>query len=224
MRRGGEDKTNLQSLEAPRDFPASELRGCLQKAWFSSDRDLGRQSGNQRLDCESLPRRNVVIAASGKNGGKVQVIVGRADCRIGSTPGQVLVTHGVTGGVGLALYDPKRFIGGLLHYSLPDSSVDPKLALKNPYMFADTGIPLLLESMYAAGANKRMLVARAVGGASRLDPNDAVESSKLNFLALRKSLWKAGVLLSGKAAPEGNSCTLALEIGSGRLLLQEYGE
>jgi chemotaxis receptor (MCP) glutamine deamidase CheD len=50
----------------------------------------------------------------------VQIIVGRADCRIGKTPGQVLVTHDFGSGIGLAIYDPKRAIGGLLHYVLPE--------------------------------------------------------------------------------------------------------
>lgn len=153
----------------------------------------------------------------------MQIIVGKADCRIGKLPGQVLVTHSIGGGVGLALYDPKMAIGGLLHYALPDSTSDPTRAQENPYMFADTGIPLLFEKICAQGASKRRLVAIAVGGAPTWDSKDGPEIGKRNVLALRKSLWKTGVLLSGKTVPEGDTCTVSLEIDSGRLLLQECG-
>lgn len=154
----------------------------------------------------------------------MQIIVGRADCRVGKTPGQVLVTHDLGSGIGLAIYDPKRAIGGLLHYMLPDSTADPTRVAGNPYVFADTGVPLLLKSMCEAGADKRRLVALAVGGAPMPEQKDGLDVGKQNFLALRKSLWKAGVLLSAKTVPESNPCTLSFEIESGRLVFKELGE
>src|ERR1035438_6092873 len=39
------------------------------------------------------------------------------------------------------LYEPVRKVGGMLHYMLPESSLDQNKAAANPYMFADTGIP-----------------------------------------------------------------------------------
>ena len=47
--------------------------------------------------------------------------------------------------IGMAVYDPAAAVGGLLHYMLPDSAIDPAHGSGNPYMFADTGIPLLLD-------------------------------------------------------------------------------
>jgi hypothetical protein len=44
---------------------------------------------------------------------------------------------------------------------------------------------------------------------------------KRNHLALRKILWKAGVLLSGEAVGGTTSRTVRLEIDGGRLWLQE---
>ena len=88
-------------------------------------------------------------------------------------------------------------------------------------MFADTGIPRLIEQVCAKGANKRQLVAHAAGGASIMDPNNVFDIGKRNHLALRKILWKTGVLLSGEAVGGTTSRTVRLEIDGGRLWLQE---
>jgi chemotaxis protein CheD len=106
---------------------------------------------------------------------------------------------------------------------LPDSSIDPERARTNPYMFADTGIPLLLDRLYQGGASKRRLVLHAVGAASMLDPKGVFEIGKRNHLAVRKILWKTGILLQGEAVGGDESRTLRLEIGTGRLWFQQGG-
>jgi chemotaxis receptor (MCP) glutamine deamidase CheD len=72
-----------------------------------------------------------------------QIVVGMADCRIAAIPEQILVTFALGSCIGLAVYDVRARLGGLLHYMLPDSAIDPARRQDNPYMFADTGIPLL---------------------------------------------------------------------------------
>ena len=56
-----------------------------------------------------------------------------------------------------------------------------------------------------------------------MDPQAVFDIGKRNLLALRKILWKAGILLAGEAVGGGTSRTVRLEIGSGRLWLQEGG-
>ena len=150
-----------------------------------------------------------------------QIIVGVADCRVGDAPDQVLATYALGSCIGLSVYDPKAAVGGLLHYMLPDSAIDPARSRENPYMFADTGIPKLLEQVCGRGASRRRLVAHAAGGASIMDPKAVFDIGKRNYMALRKILWKAGILLAGEAVGGGKSRTIRLEIGSGRLWLQE---
>src|SRR5258707_10533207 len=144
-----------------------------------------------------------------------------ADCKVASQAGEMLATFALGSCIGLSVYDSVARVGGLLHYMLPDSSIDPVRSQENPYMFADTGIPRLIEQACARGASKRRLVAHAAGGAQIMDPNNIFDIGKRNHQALRKILWKAGVLLSGEAVGGGNSRTVRLEIGSGQLWLQE---
>ncbi len=56
-----------------------------------------------------------------------------------------------------------------------------------------------------------------------MDQDCVFEIGKRNYLALRRVLWKAGVLLHGEAVGGMNSRTLRLDIGSGRLWFHEAG-
>ncbi len=153
-----------------------------------------------------------------------QIVVGMADCRIGDAPGQVLATYALGSCIGLALHDAKAGVGGLLHFMLPDSGIDRGRSRDNPWMFADTGIPMLLERLCARGASKRRLTVRAAGGASMMDQENIFDIGRRNYLAMRKILWKAGVMVHGEAVGGVRSRTVRLEIGSGKFLIQEGGE
>jgi chemotaxis protein CheD len=150
--------------------------------------------------------------------------VGMADCRIGDAPGQVLATYALGSCIGLAVHDAKAGVGGLLHFMLPDSAIDHERGRENPWMFADTGIPMLLDRLCARGASKRRLTVRAAGGASMMDQENVFDIGRRNYLAMRKILWKAGVMVHGEAVGGIRSRTVRLEIGSGKFLIQEGGE
>ena len=152
-----------------------------------------------------------------------QIVVGMADCRVAAAPDEVLATFALGSCIGLSMYDGKAGVGGMLHYMVPDSTIDPARGRITPCMFADLGIPLLLQQMRAKGAHPRNLVAHAAGGASIMDPNNIFDIGKRNYLALRKLLWKTGVLLSGEAVGGNHSRSVRLEIGSGRLWVRESG-
>jgi chemotaxis protein CheD len=153
-----------------------------------------------------------------------EIVVGIADCRIGKVPGQVLATYALGSCIGLTVHDPGSGVGGLLHFMLPDSTIDSARGRTNPYMFADTGIPLLLAAVCEQGASKRRLVVQAIGAAQMMDPKNIFEIGKRNYQAMRRILWKAGILLQGEAIGGMKSRTVRLEIGSGRVWLHEGGE
>lgn len=153
-----------------------------------------------------------------------QIVVGMADCRIGDSPAQVLATYALGSCIGLAVHDAAAGVGGLLHFMLPDSAIDRDRSRQNPWMFADTGIPMMLDRLCARGASKRRLTVRAAGGASMMDQENIFDIGRRNYLAMRKILWKAGVMVHGEAVGGVRSRTVRLEIGSGKFLIQEGGE
>ena len=149
------------------------------------------------------------------------IVVGISDCAIADVPGQVLATYALGSCIALAVHDARASLGGLLHFMLPDSGLDPGRARANPFMFADSGIALLLERMSARGATR--LVAHVAGGASLIGGQDIFEIGKRNYLATRRILWKAGILLRGEVVGGGNSRNMHLEIGTGRIWVDEPG-
>src|SRR5260370_42250848 len=109
-----------------------------------------------------------------------QLIVGIGDCKLSSDPDSYLVTYGLGSCIGITLYDPVTRVGAMLHYMLPDSTINAEKARHQPFMYADTGIPLLLEQAYRLGAEKFRLQLVAVGGAQLLDSNGFFNIGKRN--------------------------------------------
>lgn len=151
------------------------------------------------------------------------VVVGIADCQVSKSRDEILVTYALGSCIAVAIHDPVAGVGGMLHYMLPESSISASKAAENPYMFADTGIPLLFRRAYECGAEKRRLVVRVAGGAQVMDSEGIFNIGKRNYLALRKILWKAGVLVQGEAVGGNLSRTVRLEVGSGRFWLRGPG-
>ena len=149
-------------------------------------------------------------------------IIGIADMKISSRPGDVLITYALGSCLGIAIYDRVAKVGGLLHVMLPASTVNPAKAVDNPLMFVDTGVPELFKACYKAGAKKERLVVKVAGGASLQNKgdNDQFQIGKRNFLMLRKLLWKNNVLIESCDVGENHSRTMSLEIETGDVVLK----
>jgi chemotaxis protein CheD len=151
------------------------------------------------------------------------LVVGVADCQISGDEGTVLVTYALGSCIAVAIHDPLTRVGGLLHFMLPESSIDRAKAEQNPYMFADTGIPLLFRRAYGSGAEKRRLVVWISGGAQVMNDGGVFDIGRRNHLAVRKILWRAGVLIHAEDVGGTVSRTVRLEVASGRCWLREAG-
>jgi chemotaxis protein CheD len=152
------------------------------------------------------------------------LVVQVADGQVSKDPEGSLVTYALGSCIAVAIHDATAGVGGLLHLMLPESGIDRDKAQANPYMFADTGIPLLFRTAYEFGAEKRRLTVRLAGGAQVMDENGIFNIGKRNYLAVRKILWKAGVLVSGEDVGGNVSRTVRLEVSSGRFWLRTAGE
>jgi chemotaxis protein CheD len=149
--------------------------------------------------------------------------VGVGELRVSGNREDALVTYALGSCIGLIVYDGVAKVGGLLHYMLPDSTIDAAKAAATPAMFADTGIPLLFRSCYELGAEKKRMTVHAAGGAQVMGSADMFEIGKRNQLALKKILWKAGVLMRGDAVGGTVSRTVRIELDTGRIVLRTAG-
>lgn len=151
-------------------------------------------------------------------------IVGVADMKLATARRDIIVTHALGSCIGMAIYDPVVPVGGILHYMLPESSVNPEKAIKNPWMFADTGIPRFLKKAGELGAKKSRLIVKVAGGAQLLDPKEFFAIGKRNHMALRKLLWKSGIITKGENVGGTISRTLYLNLEDGRIWIQTAGK
>lgn len=151
------------------------------------------------------------------------VVVGISDCGFSADPEASLITYALGSCIAVAVYDPARKAGALLHIILPESQLNPEKARQNPWMFADTGIPKLFERFASMGGDRRRAIVRLAGGSQVMDQNGVFNIGKRNHLAVKKMLWQVGVLIQAEAVGGEVSRTVRLELDRGGFYVREGG-
>jgi chemotaxis protein CheD len=154
---------------------------------------------------------------------KTRILVDISDASVSDQPGDVLTTYSLGSCIGVALYDNATHIGGLLHYQLPDSKIDPEKAKGVPFMFADTGMALMLDKMVSMGVTKKRLNVRIAGGASMSAGPKGFDIGKRNYLAIRKILWKHGLFIDAEDIGGSSPRNMYLNIEDGSLTIRCIG-
>lgn len=151
-------------------------------------------------------------------------IVGVADMKTADQPGDIVVTHALGSCLGIAVYDSKANVGGILHVMMPVSSINPEKAKANPYMFVDTALPAFFKKLYSLGGVKKRLVVKVAGGANVSGTNtDRFAIGKRNYIMLKKVFWKNSVLIESEDVGGSKARTMFMEIGTGRVWLSNAG-
>ncbi|OQY11365.1 MAG: chemotaxis protein CheD [Desulfobacteraceae bacterium 4572_19] len=154
----------------------------------------------------------------------MRLIVGVSDMKVSQKPDDIIVTHSLGSCIGVIIYDPVVKAGGMLHYMLPESGIDKEKALNRPYMFADTGIPILFKSSYKLGAVKQRMNIVVVGGAQILDQKGFFNIGKRNYVALKKMFFKNNVMINYEEVGGNVNRTVKLEIATGDIFIKTSGK
>ncbi len=153
----------------------------------------------------------------------MEIMVGISDMKVSNNPDDVLITYSLGSCIGVTIWDPEVRTGGLLHYLLPDSNINKEKAKKNPFIFSDSGVPLLFREAYKFGARKKRMIVKVAGGAHVLDNNDFFDIGKRNVLALRKIFWRNNVIVAGSDIGGAISRTIFFNIKTGVTLVKMPG-
>ncbi len=145
----------------------------------------------------------------------MKIVVGISDMKVSNTPGDILVTYSLGSCIGVLIWDPVAKVGGILHYMLPDSTLDKEKAQAKPFMFADTGIPRLFKETYKFGAEKSRLVVKVVGGSQIMDDAGVFNIGKRNYMVLRKIFWKNKIMIAKEDVGGTANRTVSLDIATG---------
>ena len=154
----------------------------------------------------------------------MKIIVGVSDMKTSNDSATSLITYSLGSCIGVSIYDPVVKAGGILHYMLPESSLDENKAKKNPYMFADTGIPRLFKATYELGAKKQRMKIVIAGGAQVLDQKGFFNIGKRNHMALRKLFFKNNVIIHHEEVGGNCNRTVRLDIGTGETFIKISGK
>lgn len=154
---------------------------------------------------------------------KTRITVNMSDAKVSSNPADVLATYSLGSCIAVCLYDPSSHIGGMIHYQLPDSKIDAQRAAEKPLMFADTGMTLLLNKMISMGAIKKRMQVKISGGAAMNIGPKGFDVGKRNYMAIRKILWKQGMIIDGEDVGGESPRNMYLNIESGAVTVRSHG-
>ena len=154
---------------------------------------------------------------------KKRIVVDISDAKVSSSPDAVLTTYSLGSCIGVALFDPVAHVGGMLHYQLPDSSIDRPKAEKYPCMFADTGMAIMVKKLLSMGAGKKRMRIKIAGGATMNTGPKGFDIGKRNYLAIRKILWKNGMFIDAEDIGGHSPRNMYLNIGCGSVTVRSVG-
>ena len=151
------------------------------------------------------------------------IIVGVGDLKTSNSRDSIVKTYALGSCVGLVILAPKKNAVGLLHIALSESSINPDLAIRKPGMFADTGIPILINEMKKLGCTASEFIIKIAGGANIVDPTNHFEIGKKNILAVKKYLWKYRLGPIAEDVGRDISRTVTIEVNSCKVTISSPG-
>jgi len=165
-----------------------------------------------------MPGRTWVIAPPRRS-----FVVGVADMVASNDANADIITYSLGSCLGIAIYDPVKKVGGLLHIMLPDSKIDSVKAVSAPFMFVDTGVPRLFHSAYDLGADRNRLIVKVAGGSQLLDEKGVFNIGERNFIALNALFAEKGITIHAKEVGGGSSRTMRLDLSNGNVTIKPPG-
>lgn len=153
-----------------------------------------------------------------------KLIAGLAEMIVTNNPNATLATYSLGSCLGVAVYDPVAHVGGLLHLMLPDSSIDPIKAAKQPGMFVDSGVPALFRLAYQFHAEKHRMRIYVAGGAQIMDAAGHFNIGKRNCEAVAKLFAEHHLQVSAWEVGGLNNRSMYLNVKTGQVTLKVSGQ
>ena len=157
------------------------------------------------------------LAAQTKQRAPKEIAVGINECRL-AKHGERLVARDVLADVVLAIQVPSAGFAAMLRFSPPEERGVPRKQIETLWSFADQAIELLFQSIRSMNIAKEAITVSAIGGAELA--GRTFGRGKQLALAVRRSLWRHGVILGGNDLGGTQTRLVWLESASGRLIVR----
>ena len=154
---------------------------------------------------------------------KRRIIVNVSDAKVSNDPTDILTTYSLGSCIAVCLYDPATHISGMLHYQLPNSKMDLNRAKHKPFMYADSGMTILVEKLVSMGAKKKRMQVKIAGGAAMESGPHGFDIGKRNHLALRKIMWKNGMFIDSEDVGGDSPRNMYMNVANGDVTVRSNG-
>jgi chemotaxis protein CheD len=151
------------------------------------------------------------------------LVIGIGDCKVSNDPSDVLVTHALGSCIAVLLYDPVARVAGLLHYMLPESSLDPEKSGSCPFCLPTPEFRCCCRMSSAWAPQSRGWSSSLREALQMLDTSRTFNIGHRNHIAMRKFFWKAGVIVHKEEIGGTSSRTVSIDVASGRVQLRMPG-
>ena len=157
------------------------------------------------------------LSTAGRPGTAQRVVVGIGELAVSDRRDDVIVTYALGSCVAVCLFDPVATVAAMLHFLLPESSINPEARAR-----AAGGVrrhrhsAAVRDGRTIRPAQDRASV-RLVGGAEIASTRRGCATGRRNILAARTILWRKGAFIEAQEVGGGAARTVHLSVGDGRL-------
>lgn len=149
-----------------------------------------------------------------------RVVIGVGDMAVSNNSQVVLSTYALGSCIGVVAYDPIVKAAGMLHLMLPESSISPDKAARQPAMFADTGLPAFFKALTGLRAERSRLRIFVAGGASVIAGSDPFKIGERNARVTLDYLSRQGYSVRRTEVGGNINRTVHLEVNTGAMSLK----
>lgn len=149
-----------------------------------------------------------------------RVVIGVGDMAVSNNAQVILSTYALGSCIGVVAYDPTVKAAGILHLMLPESSISPDKAARQPAMFADTGLPAFFKALTGLRADRSRLRLYVAGGASVIAGTDPFRIGERNARVTMDYLTQQGFVVRRTDIGGNINRTVHLEVNTGTVTLK----
>jgi chemotaxis protein CheD len=149
----------------------------------------------------------------------IKTDVGIGEIVVSNDGKDIIKTYALGSCVAVIMYDKLNKVAGMIHIALPDSKVNPKKAETRPGFFADTGLPIFLDTMKKKGAVRSSTWIKLAGGSNIMDEGKTFDIGRRNAIAIKRYLWKKGLGVIKEDIGGNISRTVSISVSTGEVLI-----
>lgn len=150
----------------------------------------------------------------------MELVAGMGGYAVSNNQDDIIRTFALASCVAITVYSPLKKAAGMIHVVLP-APLAAKDRQQRPGYFAETGIPLLIDTMNRRfGCTKQELHVQMYGGADSLFQQDIYSVGQKNIQAATTILHNMGLTIAKTDVRGNESRTLTMVVSSGLVTVQ----